>query len=106
MGLSFKTKFAYGIAGIGDATFYTLIGTFLLFYLNTVVGINPAVAGTIAAVGAIWETLCGGIAGYLSDKTRTRFGRRKPFLLFAAFPLAIFTSLLFTTIDASQSFRV
>lgn len=106
LGLSFKTKFAYGIAGIGDATFYTLIGTFLLFYLNTVVGINPAVAGTIAAVGAIWETLCGGIAGYLSDKTRTRFGRRKPFLLFAAFPLAVFTSLLFTTIDASQSFRV
>lgn len=106
MKLNFKTKLSYGLAGVGDAALYTLIGSFLLFFLNTVVGINPAVAGTIAALGAIWETLCSGLAGYISDRTRTRFGRRKPFLLSAAFPLGIFTSLLFMTIDAGNSIKV
>lgn len=106
MKLNVKTKLSYGLVGVGDATLYTLIGTFLLFFLNTVVGINPAIAGTIAALGAIWETICGGIIGYISDKTNTRFGRRKPFLLFASFPLAVFTGLLFITIDAGQGFKI
>ncbi|HZK01248.1 MAG TPA: MFS transporter [Anaerovoracaceae bacterium] len=106
MKLSLKTKLAYGLAGVGDAALYTLIGTFLLFFLNTVAGISPAIAGTIAAVGAIWETLCGGIVGYISDRTNTRYGRRKPFLLSAAFPLAIFTSLLFKTIDVGDGFKI
>lgn len=106
MKLNLKTKFSYGLAGIGDATVYNLIGNFLLFFLSTIVGINPAVAGTIAAVGAVWETACGAFVGYISDNTYSRFGRRKPFLLIAAFPLAVFTSLLFTAIDASEGLRV
>lgn len=106
MKLDSKTKFGYGLAGVGDSALYTLIGTFLLFFLNTVVGINPAVAGTIAAVGAIWEAVCGSVVGYISDRTYTRFGRRKPFLLFSAFPLAVVTSLLFSSIGASQGFKI
>jgi GPH family glycoside/pentoside/hexuronide:cation symporter len=105
MKLDSKTKFGYGLAGVGDSALYTLIGTFLLFFLNTVIGINPAVAGTIAAVGAVWEAVCGSVVGYISDRTYTRFGRRKPFLLFSAFPLAIFTSLLFSSTGASQGFK-
>ncbi len=74
--------------------------------MNTVVGINPAIAGTIAALGAIWETLCSGLVGYISDRTITRYGRRKPYLLSAAFPLGVFTSLLFISIDASDSIKI
>lgn len=106
MKLDYKTKIAYGIAGIGDATLYTLIGTFLLFFLNTVAGISPAIAGSIAAAGAIWETICGGLIGYISDRTSTRYGRRKPFLLSAAFPLAVFTSLLFSSVNVSDGFKI
>ncbi|MFR7984617.1 MAG: MFS transporter [Clostridia bacterium] len=105
MKLKRKTKISYGLAGVGDSAFYNLAGTFFIFFLSTIVGLDPGVAGTIAAVGAIWETLCGAVVGYLSDHTRTRFGRRKPYLLIAAFPLALFTSLVFTAIDAGAGFR-
>ena len=103
--LSKKTKLFYGVAGIGDSALYSLMGTFALFFFTTVAGINPAAAGTIAAVGAIWDVVSGSVAGYISDRTHSSMGRRKPFMLIAAFPLAVFCSLIFVTFDAPQAVR-
>lgn len=105
MKLSFYQHLTYGVAGIGDAIIYNLTGTFLIFFLNTVVGMNPALAGAVAAVGAIWETLWGGAMGYISDNTHTRMGRRKPFILAGAIPMAIVTALTFTAIDVPEAVR-
>ena len=98
--LSVKTKIGYGIGCVCDNTLYTLSGTYLLLYLTTVAGVQPALAGTISAVGSVWEALVGPIMGSLSDNTVTRFGKRKPFMMFAAIPVAVITSLLFTAINA------
>lgn len=106
MKLKFTTKLSYGIGGIADNTMYTLTGTYLLFFLTTVAGLNPAIAGTITALGSVWEAICGPIVGYCSDMIETRYGKRKPFLLFAAFPVAIVSTLLFTSIDAGYGFKV
>jgi len=100
------TKLSYGIGGVADNALYTLLGTFLLFFLTTVAGIRPATAGTIAALGSILEAVCGPIAGFLSDNAETRFGKRKPFLMVAAIPVAIVTMLLFTSIGASYGVKV
>lgn len=104
--LTLKTKISYGIGGVADEAMYTLAGTFLLFYLTSIAGISPAVAGTIVALGSIWEAVCGPIVGFMSDRIETRYGKRKPFLIAAAFPVAIITSLLFTSIDAGYSVKV
>lgn len=93
-----KTKMLYGFIGMGEAGLYGIIGTFGIFFLTTVVGINPAVAGTITAIGAVWETLCGAVIGYVSDNTVTKYGKRKPYILIASIPLMVFTSLFFTNI--------
>mgnify|MGYP003296011532 CR=1 FL=1 len=106
MKLKFTTKLSYGIGGIADNTMYTLTGTYLLFFLTTVAGLSPAIAGTITALGSVWEAICGPIVGYASDMIETRYGKRKPFLLFAAFPVAIVSTLLFTSIDAGYGFKV
>lgn len=95
----------YGVAGIGDSALYSLMGTFALFFFTTVAGINPAAAGTIAAIGAVWDVVSGSLAGYISDKTHSSMGRRKPFMLIAAFPMAVFCSLVFVTFDASQTVK-
>ena len=95
----------YGVAGIGDSALYSLMGTFALFFLTTVAGINPAAAGAIAAIGAVWDVVSGSVAGYISDRTHSSMGRRKPFMLAAAFPLAVFCSLVFVTFDAPQAVR-
>ncbi len=106
MKLKFGTKLSYGIGGLADNTMYTLTGTYLLFFLTTVVGLSPAIAGTITALGSVWEAICGPIVGYSSDNIETRFGKRKPFLLASAFPVAIVSTLLFTTIDAGDGFKI
>ena len=103
--LSFKTKLSYGVGGICDNTLYTLSGTYLLLYLTTVAGVSPTVAGAISAIGSVWEAIVGPFIGYGSDNTVSRFGKRKPFLLFAAIPIAVVTSLLFTTINAGPTVK-
>ena len=105
MKLGFRTKLSYGIGGICDNTLYTLSGTYLLLFLTTVAGVSPAMAGTITAIGSVWEAICAPVVGYLSDNTLSRFGKRKPFLIAAAFPVAIVTSLMFTAIDAGPVFK-
>ena len=105
MKLSFKTKFSYGVAAISDNAMYTLAGTYLLLFLTTVAGVSPAVAGTISAIGSVWEAMCAPIVGYKSDRMQSRFGRRKPFLIMAAFPIAVITALLFTTLDFNPAMK-
>lgn len=104
--LPFKTKFGYGLAGIGDGASYAFTGTFLMFFLTTVAGVSPASAGIIAALGGIWQTLCAPVVGHISDHTENKRGRRKPYILWFAFPLGIAMSLLFTAIDATMSVKI
>lgn len=106
MKLSFGTKLSYGVGAVCDNALYMLAGTYLLLFLTTVAGVNPAVAGTISAAGSIWEAMCAPVVGFKSDNAVTRFGKRKPFLMAAAFPAAIVTSLLFTAVDASQPVKI
>lgn len=104
--LKFHTKLSYGIGGTADNAMFTLIETFLLFFLTTVAGIKPAHAGTILACGCICDAFCGPISGYLSDHIETRFGKRKPFLLIASIPATVVTGLLFTSINASYGVKL
>ncbi|MBR5315950.1 MAG: MFS transporter [Firmicutes bacterium] len=106
MKLKFRTKLSYGIGGLADNALFTLIETFLLFFLTTVAGVEPATAGTILAVGCLWEAFCGPISGFLSDNIETRYGKRKPFLLAAAIPTAVVTTLLFTNIEMDYTAKV
>ena len=78
---------AYGIKDNGFA--YLL----LLFY-GTVVGLEPALAGTALLVALIFDAFSDPVVGYWSDNTRSRWGRRHPFMYAAAIPVALFYSLL------------
>lgn len=103
--LSVKSKVIYGMGGIGDASTYNFIENYALFFLTTIAGVQPAVAGMIVAIGSVWETISGAIVGYASDGLQCRMGKRKPFLLTAAVPLGVCLSLLFTAIDVSATVK-
>lgn len=98
-------KIGYGFASLGDATAYGFIGVFLLFFLTTIAGISPATAGTIAAIGAIWNAIVNPIMGYFADKVQTRFGKRRPMMLAFSVPLALGMFLVFTNIDLPMSIK-
>ncbi len=98
-----KLRLSYGAGGVCDNTLYTLTGTYLLIYLTTVAGVSPAIAGTISAIGSIWESVIGPVIGFRSDRTLSRFGKRKPFMLAAAVPIMLVTGLLFSSFEMSQT---
>lgn len=100
MKLTFKNKLAYSSAAIGDAAAYSVVGTYLMFFLTTVVHLSPAAAGTLIAVGSVWDVICSLVIGFRSDHSESKMGRRRPYLLVGATLLAISCSLLFYTIDA------
>ena len=104
--INFKTKNLYGLIGMGDAVVYCVIGTFLLFFLTTVTQIPPAIAGTIAALGSVWDVIASSLVAYLSDRSKSRHGRRRPFIMAGAFPLGVATALIFTTVHLSQPARI
>ena len=86
--------------GVGDSTFsllYTVTTLYFLYFLTDVAGLKPALAGTILLAGKFWDAVTDPTVGFLSDRTKTRWGRRRPYILFGAVPLAITYLLIWQT---------
>lgn len=85
--LPLRTKLGFGICDLGGNLFFTAMGFWSLNYLTDVVALPAAAAGLAVMVGKLWDAVTDPMVGYLSDRTRTRFGRRRPFMLWGALPL-------------------
>ncbi len=92
--LPLSMRLAFGAGDFGPAVATVIISFFQLFFLTTVAGLRPAVAGTIVLVVKIWDALNDPLIGWLSDRTRSRFGRRRPWLLYGSLPFGIVFFLL------------
>ncbi|MBQ9707692.1 MAG: MFS transporter [Firmicutes bacterium] len=100
--LSRGTILKYGSAGLGDAVAYSIVCTYLLFFLTTVADIRPAAAGTMIAIGSVSDSVLNAVMGYVSDNVDTRWGRRVPFMFIGGILLFFSMLLLFTAIDAAS----
>jgi GPH family glycoside/pentoside/hexuronide:cation symporter len=92
--LSRRTKLFYGAGDIGFSLTSTIIGTYLLIFLTDIVGIPAGLAGIPLLVGRSWDWINDPFVGHISDRTRTRWGRRRPFLLFGALPFGLAFTML------------
>lgn len=92
--LSRLTKIIYGFGDIGFSMTSTIVAAYFPIFMTDVVGIAPAVAAIALFIGKSWDYINDPLVGYLSDRTRTRWGRRRPFLLFGALPFGICFALL------------
>lgn len=121
--LSRLTKIIYGFGDIGFSMTSTIIAAYFPIFLTDVIGIAPAVAAIGLFIGKSWDYINDPLIGYLSDRTRTRWGRRRPFLLFGALPyglafaflwwkppletqtaLVVFYTFMFVLYDAAGTF--
>jgi len=87
--LSLRTKLAYGFGDVTGAVISAVYGFFMQAFLLDVAGLAPAAVGLIFAAAQIWDAVTDPMMGRLSDRTRSRWGRRRPFLLFGGVPLAL-----------------
>ncbi|MCY7278860.1 MAG: MFS transporter [Phormidesmis sp. CAN_BIN44] len=88
--LNLSTKLAYGAGDLGPAITANILSVFLLIFFTNVAGLKPGMAGSILLIGKIWDAINDPIVGMLSDRTRSRWGRRHPWMLFGAVPFGIF----------------
>jgi GPH family glycoside/pentoside/hexuronide:cation symporter len=87
--LSKLTKIFYGAGDFGFSTTNSILGILFAIFLTDIVGLSPAQAALAIFIGRSWDYINDPLIGYLSDRTRSRWGRRRPFLLFGAIPFAI-----------------
>ncbi len=89
-----RTKFVYGLGDLGFSLTSTILGAYFAIFLTDVVGIPAGTAAAAIFIGRSWDYINDPIIGHISDRTRTRWGRRRPFLLFGFLPLALAFALL------------
>ncbi len=94
--LSVKTKLGFGVCDLGGNLFFTAMGFWSLYYLTDVVGLSAAAAGFAVMIGKLWDAVTDPVMGFISDRTTTRWGRRRPYLLFGAVPLFLAMWFFFT----------
>jgi GPH family glycoside/pentoside/hexuronide:cation symporter len=87
--LSRRTLVLYALPTLGMTMMHWLIMVFLLKYSTDTIGVAPVVVGLLFAAGRLWDAASDPVAGWASDRTRSRFGRRRPWMIFAAIPLAL-----------------
>jgi glycoside/pentoside/hexuronide:cation symporter, GPH family len=88
--LSLNTKLAYGAGDAGAGITVTILTFSLMVFFTNVAGLDPRSAGNILAIGKIWDAINDPVVGVLSDRTRSRWGRRRPWMIFGAIPFGIF----------------
>src|SRR5215469_11767918 len=93
--LTFSTNVLYGVGSIAFGVHLTILTSFLLLYFNQVVGLPAAWVGAAMMVTLIMDAICDPLIGEWSDHTRSRWGRRHPFMYASAVPAAVAFYFLF-----------
>jgi GPH family glycoside/pentoside/hexuronide:cation symporter len=92
--LSTFTKLAYGAGDFGFSFTDTALGVLFAIFLVDVVGLAPRLAALAVFIGKSWDYINDPIIGYIADRTRTRWGRRRPYLLFGFIPFGLGFAML------------
>ncbi|MDP6182135.1 MAG: MFS transporter, partial [SAR86 cluster bacterium] len=84
-----KTSIAYGLPGIGAGYMYLLLNLYVMKFSTDVLLISPVVMGLIFSASRIWDAFSDPVAGYLSDRTTLKFGRRRTWIIISCIPISI-----------------
>ena len=96
--LSKLTLFAYGCGDFASNLCWTFVGSYLSVFYTDVVGMAPAVASAIMLIAKIWDGVNDPMFGAIAERTNTKWGRFRPYILFGAPILAVLSVLTFTTL--------
>ena len=101
--LSYAERAAYSAGDVASNFYWKLIDYYLLIFYTDVFGISGMAAGTMLLVTKTWDAINDPLMGIIADRTQTRWGKFRPYLLWGALPLGAAGVLTFTTPDLSDS---
>ena len=101
--LKFREKLGYGLGDAASNFFFVTFNIFLLYYYTDIFGITAAAVGTMFLVTKIIDAVSDPIMGLIADRTNTRWGKFRPYLLFAAIPYGLCGYAMFASPDLSDT---
>src|SRR5580698_2020033 len=100
--LSLREKFSYGFGDLASCLYWQTISTYLLIFYTDIFGITALAAGAMLGISRFSDAFLDPVIGMLSDRTKSRWGKFRPFLLWGCVPMAIAGFLTFTVPDFGE----
>ena len=97
MKIRLSEKIGYGLGDMSSSMFWKLFGAYLMIFYTDVFGISAAVVGTMFAITRVWDSFFDPIVGVMADRTTSRWGHFRPYLLYLALPFGLIGILTFLT---------
>ncbi len=97
--VTLKEKIGYGFGDMASSMFWKIFGMYSLFFYTDVFGITAAAAGTMFLVARLWDSVFDLFVGIAADRTKTRWGRYRPYLLWFAVPFSVMGVITFFVPD-------
>jgi GPH family glycoside/pentoside/hexuronide:cation symporter len=104
--IKLKEKIAYGFGDAASSMFWKIFGMYSLFFYTDVFGITAKAAGTMFLVARLWDSFFDVFVGIKADRTKTRWGKYRPFLLWFAIPFAVMGAITFFAPDFGQTAKL
>jgi GPH family glycoside/pentoside/hexuronide:cation symporter len=104
--ISFKEKVGYGLGDTASNLYFQMFINFLLFFYTDVFGISAAAAGTMLMLSRFWDAVNDPLMGVISDRTNTRWGKFRPYLVWISIPIAVIGVATFFTPDLSVKGKI
>ena len=104
--VTLKEKVGYGLGDAASSMFWKLFGMYLLFFYTDIFGLEAGIVGTMFLVTRVWDSLFDPIVGVLGDRTETKWGKFRPYLLWVAVPFGILGVFTFTTPDFGATGKI
>lgn len=104
--LKLPVMLGYGIGSLGESIAYNIFYGFFIFFMTSVVGLSPMIAGTISLFAVMWDAITDPMIGRISDNLKSPKGRRVPFLLYASIPLGIVIFMMFINPSLSETGKI
>jgi GPH family glycoside/pentoside/hexuronide:cation symporter len=101
-----RAKIAYGLGDFGSNLMWQGVSLYLLYYCTEVLRIPADTAGLIVMIALIWDGVVDVTMGSIADRTQSRWGRYRPYLLFGAVPMGVFFVLVYTPIPGVEGSAV
>ncbi|MGL1894220.1 MAG: MFS transporter [Spirochaetaceae bacterium] len=94
--LKFRTSLGFAVGDVGGNLYFSIIGFIFIFYLTEELGLSGTLAGTAMMIGKIWDAITDPIVSSISDRCKSKFGRRRPFIFWGALLLGGSMVLMFS----------